>query len=65
MFRLVDLVKDLRLADDLYGEVGIDTPLTEATRQLFEKALGEYGERDIAAIADLWREPSATRQPLR
>src|ERR1700736_2793157 len=65
MFRLVDLVKDLRLAHELYGEVGIDTPLTEATRQLFEKALGEYGERDIAAIADLWREPSATRQPLR
>jgi 3-hydroxyisobutyrate dehydrogenase-like beta-hydroxyacid dehydrogenase len=65
MFRLVDLVKDLRLAHELYGEVGIDTPLTEATRQLFEKALGEYGERDIAAIADLWREPSAARQPLR
>jgi 3-hydroxyisobutyrate dehydrogenase-like beta-hydroxyacid dehydrogenase len=65
MFRLVDLVKDLRLAHELYGEVGIDTPLTDATRQLFEKALGEYGERDIAAIADLWREPSAARQPLR
>ena len=60
MFRLVDLVKDLRLAHELYGEVGIDTPLTEATRQLFEKALGEYGERDIAAIADLWREPSGS-----
>lgn len=65
MFRLVDLVKDLRIANDLYGEVGIDTPLTDATRQLFEKALGEYGERDIAAIADLWREPSAAQKTIR
>src|SRR5438045_7460731 len=31
-FRLADMVKDLRLALAGYGEVGIDTPLTKATR---------------------------------
>jgi 3-hydroxyisobutyrate dehydrogenase-like beta-hydroxyacid dehydrogenase len=65
MFRLADLLKDLGLARDLYRDVGVDTPLTDTTRELFERAAGEHGEQDIAAIADLWREPSATRQPLR
>lgn len=61
MFRLADLVKDLRLAQELYREVGIDTPLTETTRELFQRAATEHGEQDLAAIAELWREPSATR----
>ena len=62
MFRLADLVKDLRLARDLYGQVATNTPLTETTRELFERAAGEHGEQDIAAIAELWREPSAVQK---
>jgi len=61
MFRLADLVKDLGLARELYQEIGIDTPLTATTRELFQRAFGEHGEQDIAAIAALWREPSAAR----
>ena len=61
MFRLADLVKDLRLAQELYREVGIDTPLTETTGELFQRAASEHGEQDLAAIAELWREPSAAR----
>ncbi len=59
MFRLADMVKDLRLALDVYGEVGIDTPLTQTTRELFERAAREHGEEDLAAIAELWRQPVA------
>jgi 3-hydroxyisobutyrate dehydrogenase-like beta-hydroxyacid dehydrogenase len=65
MFRLADLLKDLNLARGLYGEVGIDTPLTETTRELVQRAATDHGEQDIAAIAELWREPAAARQPLR
>jgi 3-hydroxyisobutyrate dehydrogenase len=60
MFRLADLVKDLGLAWELYHEVGIETPLTERTRDLFQRAATEHGEQDIAAIAELWRAPTAT-----
>src|SRR5438067_5253183 len=57
MFRLADMVKDLRLALDVYGELGIDTPLTQTTRELFERVAREHGEEDLAAIAELWRQP--------
>jgi len=62
MFRIADIVKDLRLASGMYQEVGIETPLTETTRQLFERAAEEHGEQDLAAIAALWRVP-ATAPP--
>ena len=59
MFRLADMVKDLRLALDVYQEVGIDTPLSQTTRELFERAAREHGDEDLAAIAELWRQPVA------
>jgi 3-hydroxyisobutyrate dehydrogenase len=65
LFRMADLLKDLRLAHGLYAEKGVDAPLTETTRELFERTAAEHGEQDIAAIAELWREPAAARQPLR
>ena len=58
MFRLADMVKDLQLASGLYDEVGIETPLTQTTRQLFERAAQAHAEQDLAAIADLWRTPA-------
>jgi 3-hydroxyisobutyrate dehydrogenase-like beta-hydroxyacid dehydrogenase len=58
-FRLADMVKDLQLARDFYQEVGIDTPLSEKTRELFERAARDHGEEDRAAIAELWRQPMA------
>jgi len=65
LFRMADLLKDLRLAHGLYAGEGVDAPLTETTRELFERTAAEHGEQDIAAIAELWREPAAARQPLR
>src|SRR2546422_1812334 len=59
MFRLADMVKDLQLALDVYQEVGIDTPLSQTTRELFERAARDHGEEDLAAIAELWRQPAA------
>ena len=59
MFRLADMVKDLDLALEVYQEVGIDTPLSQATRELFERAARDHGEEDLAAIAELWRQPAA------
>ena len=59
MFRLADMVKDLDLALEVYQEVGIDTPLSQTTRELFERAARDHGEEDLAAIAELWRQPAA------
>src|SRR2546430_2982523 len=59
MFRLADMVKDLDLALDVYQEVGIDTPLSQTTRELFVRAARDHGEEDLAAIAELWRQPTA------
>lgn len=59
MFRLADMVKDLDLALEVYQEVGIDAPLSQTTRELFERAARDHGEEDLAAIAELWRQPVA------
>ena len=59
MFRLADMVKDLDLALEVYQEAGIDTPLSQTTRELFERAARDHGEEDLAAIAELWRQPAA------
>jgi 3-hydroxyisobutyrate dehydrogenase-like beta-hydroxyacid dehydrogenase len=59
LFRLADMVKDLDLALDVYHEAGIDTPLSQKTRELFERAARDHGEEDLAAIAELWRQPMA------
>jgi 3-hydroxyisobutyrate dehydrogenase-like beta-hydroxyacid dehydrogenase len=60
MFRLADMLKDLELALGLYRDVGIETPLTETTAQLFQRAAVEHAEQDLAAIAaaTLTRTPS-------
>ena len=59
MFRLADMVKDLDFALEVYQDVGIDTPLSQTTRELFERAARDHGEEDLAAIAELWRQPAA------
>src|ERR1700726_4458240 len=61
MFRVADMLKDLRLASGLYQEVGIETPLTQTTTTLFERAAQEHAAHPLAAIAHLWR--AATTAP--
>lgn len=50
-FALRDAVKDLRLALELYQTSGANTPLTIATKDLYERAAKTAGDLDMAAIA--------------
>jgi 3-hydroxyisobutyrate dehydrogenase-like beta-hydroxyacid dehydrogenase len=62
-FALRDGVKDLRLAADLYRRVGASTPLADATRTLYERALPAAGELDLSAITTVYEHDPATRKP--
>ncbi|OLC68886.1 MAG: hypothetical protein AUH69_00520 [Actinobacteria bacterium 13_1_40CM_4_65_12] len=59
-FALRDMVKDLRLALKLYQRSGAATPLTIATKELYESAAESAGDLDLAAIASVYdRRPAA------
>jgi 3-hydroxyisobutyrate dehydrogenase-like beta-hydroxyacid dehydrogenase len=60
-FALRDAVKDLRLATDLFKREGADTPLTEKTKELFEKAAETAGELDLSAISTLYEKAPRDR----
>ena len=53
-FAVHDALKDLRLALELYRKTGATTPLTEATRALYEQAAKAAGYLDMGAIASLY-----------
>ena len=53
-FALRDAVKDLRLALELYQRSGATTPLTMATKELFQRAATSAGDLDMAAIATVY-----------
>jgi 3-hydroxyisobutyrate dehydrogenase/2-hydroxy-3-oxopropionate reductase len=53
-FALRDALKDVRLATELFGRSGSTTPLTSATRELYERANIAAGGLDISAIATLY-----------
>jgi 3-hydroxyisobutyrate dehydrogenase-like beta-hydroxyacid dehydrogenase len=57
-FALRDVVKDLRLAVDLYERTAATTPLTQATRELYERAAETAGELDMSAIATIYERKS-------
>jgi len=54
MFAVRDLVKDLRLATDVYQKARAATPLAKATKELYERAAQSAGDLDISAIASLY-----------
>ena len=54
MFAVRDLVKDLRLATDVYQKARAATPLARATKELYERAAQSAGDLDISAIASLY-----------
>ena len=54
MFALRDAVKDLKLATELYGEVRASTPLTTATKTLYERAAKSAADLDMSAISTLY-----------
>jgi len=57
-FALRDMVKDLQLALELYQRSGATTPLTIATKELYQRAAKSAGDLDLAAIATLYNEGS-------
>jgi 3-hydroxyisobutyrate dehydrogenase-like beta-hydroxyacid dehydrogenase len=61
MFALRDAVKDLRLATDLYARTGATTPLTEKTRELYERAAESVGDMDLSAISSVYEKAPAKR----
>ncbi len=65
LFRLADMLKDLQLSLGLYRDIGIDTPLTQTVRDLFQRAAQEHIDQDLAAIAELWRVPMSVPPPAR
>jgi 3-hydroxyisobutyrate dehydrogenase len=53
-FALRDAVKDIRLALDLFERNGSTTPLTAATKELYERAAQVAGDLDMSAISTLY-----------
>jgi 3-hydroxyisobutyrate dehydrogenase-like beta-hydroxyacid dehydrogenase len=53
-FALRDAAKDLRLALELYRRTGATTPLTAATKELYERAAQVAGDLEMSAIATLY-----------
>jgi len=51
MFAVRDLVKDLDLSLQAYGEAGAATPLTRQAHKLFAGAMRESADLDISAVA--------------
>jgi 3-hydroxyisobutyrate dehydrogenase-like beta-hydroxyacid dehydrogenase len=60
-FALRDMVKDLRLATELYRRTGATTPLAMATKELYERAAKSAGSLDMSAIASLYEKQPAKR----
>ena len=61
LFALRDAVKDLGLALEVYGRNPSSTPLTEKTKELYERAVKSVGSLDMSAIASLYERQPADR----
>jgi 3-hydroxyisobutyrate dehydrogenase-like beta-hydroxyacid dehydrogenase len=49
-FPLKHAQKDMRLALEMAGDLGIKLPTTKAANEEYVKALGKYGDEDFSAI---------------
>ncbi len=54
LFRLADMLKDLRLALEVSRRSGSDTPLTALTEELYARAAPSQGELDLPAVAEIF-----------
>ena len=57
LFRVLDMVKDLGLALDVYRRAGSVTPITLVADDLFTRAAALHGELDIPAVAEIFPHP--------
>ena len=58
-FALRDALKDIRLALELYGRTGSNTPITGTTEVLYERAAKSVGDLDLSAINSLYEHQPA------
>jgi 3-hydroxyisobutyrate dehydrogenase-like beta-hydroxyacid dehydrogenase len=61
LFALRDAVKDLNLALEVYRRSSSAAPLTEKTKELYERAAKSVGELDMSAIASLYERQESKR----
>jgi 3-hydroxyisobutyrate dehydrogenase-like beta-hydroxyacid dehydrogenase len=61
MFALRDVVKDLRLAIDLYQRAGAKTPVTRTAVDLYAQAAQSAAGKDMSAIATLYEQQRAVK----
>jgi 3-hydroxyisobutyrate dehydrogenase-like beta-hydroxyacid dehydrogenase len=61
-FALRDVVKDLELATELFRRLGARTPMTDRTRELFERAGKTAGDLEMSAITTLYEPAAATKK---
>jgi 3-hydroxyisobutyrate dehydrogenase-like beta-hydroxyacid dehydrogenase len=53
-FRITHMAKDLRIAAEVAGELGLDAPMLALARQRLDEARAQFGdERDYGAVARL------------
>ena len=62
MFSLHDAVKDVGLALEVYRRNASATPLTEKTKELYERAAKSVGSLDMSAIASLYEQQKVDRR---
>lgn len=60
-FAMRDVVKDLDLATELYRRLGAATPMTDRTRELYERAAATRGDQEMSAIASLYERETAKK----
>jgi len=59
LFAVRDLLKDLNLARELFGQSGAQTPLTARARTIVEAAAAEGPDLDITAVINRYTPPPA------
>lgn len=60
-FAMRDVVKDLDLATELFRRLGAVTPMTDRTRELYERAAATRADQEVSAIASLYERETATK----
>jgi 3-hydroxyisobutyrate dehydrogenase-like beta-hydroxyacid dehydrogenase len=61
-FALRDGTKDVRLASEVYRRAGASTPLTDVTKELYERAVKIAGDLDLSAISTVYEKQTAQRK---
>jgi len=61
-FALRDAAKDVRLAMEVYRKAGASTPITDAVKDLYDRAAKTAGDLDMAAIMTVYEKQPVERR---